>query len=1267
MTYGVGRENVVEELNEHYAQCRENYLCFLDILKDNLGLTSDLHEQALKKCDQWPSITAADLLRYLASTSPIEIPPHWMKCLIRLALVLLDLQRARRLLRFALDGLDEEFSKELENEGCDGWKAEEYPDWLLIQIQGNFLIRRAQAETAMEIMSPRSGKNTVMQVNMGDGKSSVIIPIAAAALADGNQLVRVIVPKALTMQMFDLLVARLGGLTNRPIYYLPFSRAPKYDELHINVLHKLMPRCMAERGILLAQPEHVVSLRLMGVEEQIREGRFTTNLLTQDQKSTFKHWLYSHARDILDESDEILHARFQLVYTMGPQQHIDGYPDRWTITQRVLRLAKKHVHSLSRYAPDSIEYENNSPGSFPHVQIVRQAPELEVGQRLIPLIVEDVMSGKLPNFNFQDVSPGLHDAIRSFISDADILQVPATAKRVEEYAKCSDQSHLWSGLLLLRGLFTSDILLFSLTERRWRVDYGPDLNPSPRVVRRPHTMLAVPYRAKDMPTPDTQFGHPDLTIILTCLSYYYAGLSEEQLRASFEILLDEDSSTTEYALWIQDCESVPDSLLKLSDINLRSSEQWDKVIFPLFSTNQAAIDFYLSRVVFPKEAKEFPLKISGSSWDLAEEREKLITGFSGTNDGRWLLPMSIAQRDLDHQKGTNARVLGFLLRSENSSYMVIHDNDKPRSTDALLRMVAEQQPEIRVLLDVGSQILDLSNQEVASAWLDISADIIGAIYFDYHDELVVLTRNGQSLPFSSSSYALQLDRCVIYLDHAHTRGTDIKLPIGSRAAVTLGPKVTKDALVQGCMRMRKLGHGHSVMFFAPPEVDHNIRAVVAKTNPDTPVTTVDILCWAIRETWNDIQQRAPYWAQQGMSHKSRYNAWSQFARGGLTLKKLTDAWLQPDLKSLADLYAPCETTHPSSTLSALDPEILQRCKNLGVLSLPKARMDEEQEREVHREREREREVELPPEAEALQHFAHPEVEKFVKTGIVPQLHSGSAFQPAFAILGKSSAATCDADVWSPRILATLDFRETIKPDSTRGTMDQYLRPVQWILTSKKERNPVLVLLSPFEANYFMPVIRASEYVHLHVYGPRISERMKPSDDLRLYSIPPLPSDWTPPWDLIDQLNVFAGQLYLRDYESYTRLCRFLDVDDTTVRRNLFNIPGSFEEMAITFSGSPLPSVMALLAIRSRGRPFAHTHMGKILQGQSLSREDFEESTSDASDDSHTAYDRQTLHDSDVRIAPLPSDTVGCDAQLETDGISEGDLKPPQERLRVDQQ
>ena len=131
-------ENLIEVLKKHYVQCRSDYFSSLEILRKNLGPTSDPDEQALDRYGQWPQITANVLLRYLASTSPIDIPRDWKKCLISFALLLLELQRARRLLRFTLDGIEGEFSKELENEGCHGWDPVEYPDWLLIQV-GFFL------------------------------------------------------------------------------------------------------------------------------------------------------------------------------------------------------------------------------------------------------------------------------------------------------------------------------------------------------------------------------------------------------------------------------------------------------------------------------------------------------------------------------------------------------------------------------------------------------------------------------------------------------------------------------------------------------------------------------------------------------------------------------------------------------------------------------------------------------------------------------------------------------------------------------------------------------------------------------------------------------------------------------------------------------------------------------------------------------------------------------------------------------------------------
>src|SRR5690606_15775566 len=65
------------------------------------------------------------------------------------------------------------------------------------------------------------------------------------------------------------------------------------------------------------------------------------------------------------------------------------------------------------------------------------------------------------------------------------------------------------------------------------------------------------------------------------------------------------------------------------------------------------------------------------------------------------------------------------------------------------------------------------------------------------DHLCVLTRDGTVQQLLTSPYFKNLSQCMVYLDEVHTRGTDLQLPLNSRAAVTLGPKLSKDRLVQG--------------------------------------------------------------------------------------------------------------------------------------------------------------------------------------------------------------------------------------------------------------------------------------------------------------------------------------------------------------------------------------------------------------------------------------------------------------------------------------
>lgn len=71
------------------------------------------------------------------------------------------------------------------------------------------------------------------------------------------------------------------------------------------------------------------------------------------------------------------------------------------------------------------------------------------------------------------------------------------------------------------------------------------------------------------------------------------------------------------------------------------------------------------------------------------------------------------------------------------------------------------------------------------------------MFVNESNEICVLGRNGRVEPLQTSPFAKQLEACYVFLDEAHTRGIDLKLPANYRAAVTLGPGITKDKLVQG--------------------------------------------------------------------------------------------------------------------------------------------------------------------------------------------------------------------------------------------------------------------------------------------------------------------------------------------------------------------------------------------------------------------------------------------------------------------------------------
>lgn len=865
-TYADGLESSIKALqNEHLippnvggwskevlAMFRDEYKQYIDnvasMICDSLGPRT-AEEKLCFDSGLWPRLPTLILLQQLASgNTKIVLTLEWKKFLVQFALSITELQRADRLLRA---WATPDFHRESENEGHRNWDPMLRTDWLLLEIESNVLIRPVQADIAATMISPPESYNTVVQLLMGEGKTSVVTPIVTAATADGEQLVRVVVLKPLAGQMYQTLVQKLGGLLNRRIFFMPFSRSIKMGLKEANVVRELLQECQRTGGVLLAHPEHILSFKLLGLEwlynASSRRGKMklkevkdshnaedaTDKAFTVEENYAevagiliqCQAWIEETSRDILDESDEILNVRHELIYSIGTSSPLQNGPDRWVIVMEIFNVIQEHL-AKGKFSPEDFEIaKTENPCQFPHFRIL----QTRAGGPFLKAIAKKIVNNGLPTINFRFLNTCKRDQAEKFITDPNMPRIEG-----EDFLKaCGNFDGFSTAMLyLLRGLFAHNIIFFILRDKRWKVDYGLDLK---------RTGLAVPYRAKDSPAGRAEFSHPDVAITTTITSYYYGGLNPAQLKLCFKRLYHSDNPAMLYEGWTKGILDLDRSLWTMSGINLDDVNQWN-YIEEKFQYNKAVIDFYLCEFVFPRKAKEFKDKLSTSGWDIAEVKKNPTTGYSGTNDNQYILPVSITQLNREAQLSTNARVLKYLLQKENTYLPVEVEYTGRLGFNKILRLIEKAEETygkpVRVLLDVGAQVLDYSNWQVAWSWMQSLPEkkVEAAVYFDEADILTVVSRDGMQEPLLVSAYAQKLDACVIYLDEAHTRGTDLKLPYGMRAAVALGPGLTKDRLVQGEFHLLSSGPGglHMRRAFAfclrPRSAKMNQCRVVIKTS-----------------------------------------------------------------------------------------------------------------------------------------------------------------------------------------------------------------------------------------------------------------------------------------------------------------------------------------------------------------------------------------------------------------------------------------------------
>jgi Protein of unknown function (DUF3638) len=114
---------------------------------------------------------------------------------------------------------------------------------------------------------------------------------------------------------------------------MPFSRNLQINTSVVQKISALYEQCVADGGVLVIQPEHILSQKLMCIDTLLASHGDREKLSVSQELKALQDWLAKVSRDVLDESDEILHVRNQLVYTAGEQMPVEDHPNRWSTTQ----------------------------------------------------------------------------------------------------------------------------------------------------------------------------------------------------------------------------------------------------------------------------------------------------------------------------------------------------------------------------------------------------------------------------------------------------------------------------------------------------------------------------------------------------------------------------------------------------------------------------------------------------------------------------------------------------------------------------------------------------------------------------------------------------------------------------------------------------------------------------------------------------------------------------------------------------------------------
>ena len=144
------------------------------------------------------------------------------------------------------------------------------PRFLVFEYIFDILLRARQVEMVNDFVSAAAKDGSgamVQQMIMGAGKTTVIGPLLALILADGNQLVMQVVPTPLLEMSRNVMRSRFTAIVPKRVYTFTYDRSEPDNASLVNDLWKKLDAARRRRAVVCTTPDAVKSLMLKYVEQ----------------------------------------------------------------------------------------------------------------------------------------------------------------------------------------------------------------------------------------------------------------------------------------------------------------------------------------------------------------------------------------------------------------------------------------------------------------------------------------------------------------------------------------------------------------------------------------------------------------------------------------------------------------------------------------------------------------------------------------------------------------------------------------------------------------------------------------------------------------------------------------------------------------------------------------------------------------------------------------------------------------------------------------